>query len=91
VPACQHEVELADVQAREVDVRAAADAFLQLTCAAEERATRVERIAALAEREVGFLKALNVRLPLDYSVSLSPLGSRFICHEQTSYASKEAV
>ena len=81
---CQREAELADVQAREMDARATTDAPLQATRAAEDRATRVERIAALAEREVGFLKALNVRLPLDYSLSLSPLGSRFICHEQTS-------
>ena len=30
---------------------------------------------SLPEREIGFLKALNVRLPLDYSVSLSSLES----------------
>ena len=71
----QRETELADVQAREVDARATADAFLQATRAAEDRATRYERTAALPEREVGFLKALNVRLPRDYSVSLSSLGS----------------
>jgi mitotic spindle assembly checkpoint protein MAD1 len=80
----QREAELADVQTREVDACATADALLQATRAAEDRATRAERIAALADREVRFLKALNVRLPLDYSLSLSPLGSRFICHEQTS-------
>ena len=51
----QREAELAEVQAREVDARATADAFLQ--------ASR----AALAEREVAFLKALNV-------CSRSPLG-----------------
>ena len=50
---CQREVELADVQACEVDARATADAFLQATRAVGDRA---ERIAALAEQEVGFLK-----------------------------------
>jgi mitotic spindle assembly checkpoint protein MAD1 len=57
----QREAELADVQAREVDARATADTLLQATRAAEDRAARAERTAALAEREVGFLKALNVR------------------------------
>ena len=61
------EAELAEIQAREVDARATADAFLQASRAAEERATRAERTAALAEREVAFLKALNV-------CSRSPLG-----------------
>ncbi|KAI0294902.1 mitotic checkpoint protein-domain-containing protein [Multifurca ochricompacta] len=55
----QREAELAEAQAREVDARAAADAFLQSTRAAEERAMRAERTATLAEREVGFLQALN--------------------------------
>ena len=91
MPACQREVELVDVRARRVDARATADAFLQATRAAEDHATRAKRTAALAELEVGFLKTINVRSPLDYSLSLSPLGSRFICHEQTSYASEEAV
>ena len=67
--------ELADVEAREVDARATADALLQATCAAEDRATRALRSAALAEREIGFLKSLNVRSPHGYSVSLSSLGS----------------
>ncbi len=71
----QREAELADVQAREVDARATADALLQATRAAEDRATRAERTAALAEREVGFLKALNVRSPLDCLTSLSSMGS----------------
>ncbi|KAH9165300.1 mitotic checkpoint protein-domain-containing protein [Lactarius sanguifluus] len=53
------EAELADVRAREVDARATADALLQETRAAEDRATRAERAAALAEREIGFLQALN--------------------------------
>jgi mitotic spindle assembly checkpoint protein MAD1 len=88
---CQHEAELAAVQAREVDARATADAPLQATRAAEDRATRDKRTAALARREVGFLKALNVRPPRDYSLSLSSLGSWSICHERTSYASEEAV
>ena len=57
----QREAELADVQAREVDARATADALLQEIRAAEDRATRAERAAALAEREIGFLQALNVR------------------------------
>jgi hypothetical protein len=57
----QREAELADVQAREVDARATADALLHATRAAEDRATRAERTATLAEREVGFLQALNVR------------------------------
>ncbi|KAI9432343.1 mitotic checkpoint protein-domain-containing protein [Lactarius indigo] len=55
----QREAELADVQAREVDARATADALLQETRAAQDRATRAERAAALAEREIGFLQALN--------------------------------
>ncbi|KAH9981796.1 spindle assembly checkpoint component Mad1 [Russula compacta] len=55
----QREAELADAQAREVDARATADALLHATRAAEDRATRAERAAALAEREVGFLQALN--------------------------------
>ncbi|KAI9452687.1 MAD-domain-containing protein [Lactarius psammicola] len=55
----QREAELADVQAREVDARATADALLQATRAAEDRATRAERVAALAARETGFLQALN--------------------------------
>jgi len=63
----QREAELAEVQAREVDARATTDAFLHASRAAEERATRAERTAALAEREVAFLKALNV-------CSRSPLG-----------------
>jgi mitotic spindle assembly checkpoint protein MAD1 len=71
----QREAELADVQAREVDARATADALLQATRAAEDRVTRAERAAALAEREVGFRKALNVRCPLDRLASLSSLGS----------------
>ena len=54
------EAELADVQAREVDARATVDALVQATRAAEDRATRAERAAALSEREVGFLQALNV-------------------------------
>jgi len=88
---CQREAELAAVQAREVDARATADAPLQATHATEDRATRDKCTAALARREVGFLTALNVRSPLDYSLSLSSLGSWSICHEQTSYASEEAV
>ncbi|KAH9165006.1 MAD-domain-containing protein [Lactarius sanguifluus] len=55
----QREAELADVRAQEVDARATADALLQETRAAEDRATRAERAAALAEREIGFLQALN--------------------------------
>ncbi|KAI9432361.1 spindle assembly checkpoint component Mad1 [Lactarius indigo] len=55
----QREAELADVQAREVDARATADALLQETRAAQDRAARAERAAALAEREIGFLQALN--------------------------------
>jgi len=70
----QREAELANVQAREVDARATADALLQATRAAEDRATQAERTATLARRVVGFLKALNV-CSLDYSVSLSSLGS----------------
>ena len=69
------EAELADVQACEVDAHATANALLQATCAPEDRVTQAERIAALPEREVRFLKALNIRLPLDYSVSLSSLRS----------------
>ena len=57
----QREAELADAQAREVDARATVDTLLQTTRTAEDRAARAERTAALAEREVGFLKALNVR------------------------------
>jgi hypothetical protein len=53
-------MELADAQACEVDVRATADTLLQASRAAEDRASRAERTATLAEREVGFLKALNV-------------------------------
>jgi hypothetical protein len=74
----QREAELADAQAREMDARATANAHLphlQVTCAAEDRATRAERTAALAEREVGFGNALNVRSPLDCLKSLSSLGS----------------
>ena len=71
----QCEAELADVQAREVDSRATADALLQATRATEDHATRAERTAALAEREVGFLNALNVRSPVDCLKSLSSLGS----------------
>ena len=74
----QREAELDDAQAREVDARATADAHLphlQATCTAEDRATRAERTAALAEREVGFLNALNVRSPVDCLKSLSSLGS----------------
>ena len=70
----QRSEELVDVQAREMDARATADALLQATRAAEERATRAERTAALAQREVGFLQAINVRLFLDRLVSLYPPG-----------------
>ena len=56
------EAELADAQTREVDARATADTLLQAGRAAEDRATRAERTAALSEREVGFLQALNVRI-----------------------------
>jgi hypothetical protein len=59
----QREAELADTQAREVDARATVDTLIQATRTAEDRAARAERTAALAEREVGFLKALNVRSP----------------------------
>jgi hypothetical protein len=70
----QREAGLADVQAREVDARATADALLQATRAAEDRTTRAEGTAALAEaQEVGFPRALNVRSPLDCLVSLSSL------------------
>jgi len=55
----QREAELAEALAREVDARATADTLLQATRAAEDRATRTERTAALAEREVRFLQALN--------------------------------
>ena len=71
----QREAGLTDAQAREVDARATADALLQAARAAEDRATRAERTAALAEREVGFLNALNVRSPIDCLKSLSSLGS----------------
>ena len=71
----QRSAELAGAQAREVDARGTADALLQATRAAEDRATRAERTAALAEREVGFLKTLNVRSPLDCLASLSSPGS----------------
>jgi len=72
---CQREAELADAQARQADSRVTADAALQATQAAEDRAMMAERAAALAEREVGFYKALNVRLLLDCRMSLSPLRS----------------
>ncbi|KAH9979345.1 hypothetical protein BGW80DRAFT_1455049 [Lactifluus volemus] len=55
----QREAELAEALAREVDARATADAHLQASRAAEDRALRAERAAALVEREVGFLQALN--------------------------------
>lgn len=55
------EAELADAQTREVDARATVDTLLHAARAAEDRATRAERAAALSEREVGFLQALNVR------------------------------
>jgi len=56
--------------------RATADALLQATRAAEERAMRAERTAALAERGVGFLKVLNVcpRPPLECFVASFPSG-----------------
>jgi hypothetical protein len=38
-----------------------AEALLQAMQAAEDRAMRAERASALAEREIGFLQALNVR------------------------------
>ncbi|KAN0114199.1 Spindle assembly checkpoint component Mad1 [Russula decolorans] len=53
------EAALADAQTREVDARATADTLLHAARAAEDRATRAERAAALSEREVGFLQALN--------------------------------
>jgi len=56
VTLCQREVELADVQACEVDAHTTANAFLQATCTMGDRATQAEHIAALAEQEVGFLK-----------------------------------
>ncbi|KAH9957583.1 hypothetical protein BC827DRAFT_1224448 [Russula dissimulans] len=55
----RREAELAETLAREVDAQATADALLQASRAAEDRATRAERTAALAEREVRFLQALN--------------------------------
>ena len=70
----QREAELTDAQAREVDARATAYAPLQAIRAADDHRTPL-RIAALAEREVGFLKALNVRSPLDCLTSLSSMGS----------------
>ena len=57
----QCEAKLADAQTREVDARATADSLFHAVRAAEDRATRAERAAALSEREVGFLQALNVR------------------------------
>jgi mitotic spindle assembly checkpoint protein MAD1 len=74
----QREAELADAQAHKVNTRVTADAHLphlQATRAAEDRATRAERTAALAEREVGFLNALNVHPPIDCLKSLSSLES----------------
>ncbi len=62
------EAELADAQTREVDARATADTLLQAGRAAEDRATRAERTAALSEREVGFLQALNVRICTSLSI-----------------------
>ena len=72
----QREAELAEVQAREVGARATADAFLQATCAAEERAMRAERTAAPVAREVEALKAPNVcpRPPLECFVVSFPSG-----------------
>ena len=55
------EAALAGAQTREVDARATADTLLHAARAAEDRATRVERVAAFSEQEVGFLQALNVR------------------------------
>ncbi|KAI9510349.1 MAD-domain-containing protein [Russula earlei] len=55
----EREAELADAQAHEADARATADVLLHANRAAENRATRAERVAALAEREVRFLQALN--------------------------------
>jgi mitotic spindle assembly checkpoint protein MAD1 len=63
----QREAELADAHAT-------AYAPLQAIRAAENHRTPL-RIAALAEWEVGFLKALNIRSPLDCLLSLSSLGS----------------
>ena len=71
----EREAELADAPAREVDAHATIDALLQATRAAEDRMTRAEHTTALAEKwEVGSLKALNVRSPLDCLASLSSLG-----------------
>ena len=71
----QREAELGDAQVREVDARATANALLQATRTVEDRATRAGRTAALAEREVGFLKVLDVRSPLYCMASLSSLES----------------
>ena len=60
-------------RARRMPAQLAGDALLQATRAAEDRTTRAERTAALAEQEVGFPKALNVRSPLDCLASLSSL------------------
>jgi mitotic spindle assembly checkpoint protein MAD1 len=70
----QREAELAEAREREVDARATADTLLQASRAAEDRATRAERTAALAEREVRFLQALNVcYVPPPPPVLLPPL------------------
>jgi mitotic spindle assembly checkpoint protein MAD1 len=63
----QREAELADA-------RATAHAPLQAIRPVEDHRAPL-RVAALAEREVGFLKAINVRSPLDCLLSLSSLGS----------------
>jgi mitotic spindle assembly checkpoint protein MAD1 len=72
------EAELADAEAREVDARATADALFQASRAAEDRATRAERTAALSEREIGFLQALNVCSHLRMSL---PFAFIFACRE----------
>jgi hypothetical protein len=45
------------------------DALLQATRTVEDHAARAERTATLAEREVEFLKALNVRSPFTLYLS----------------------
>jgi hypothetical protein len=59
----QREAELTDTQACKVAARATADALLQAIRTVKDHAARAERTITFAEREVGFLKVLNVRSP----------------------------
>ena len=66
----RREAEIADVERREVEARTVVEGLEAEIRASKEKVSRREQQAMLAEREVGFLQALVVSVPIVPSVLL---------------------